>query len=116
MADTTTLSDTDLALRLARALGWETTPPERDVQRFRLPGRSTWHRPWWLYGGDGMLRVLDAMRERGWKYNTADEYDKHSANVWRFTDSTELLIHSAWHNSLPRAVAEAALAALEAGQ
>lgn len=63
--------------------------------------------------GDGMLLILEAMRERGWvglvKWDGDREHDHYTALFSQPDNVARIDAHS-----LPRAVAEAAKAALEA--
>lgn len=109
------MTDTDLALQLARALGWL-----REHESPLFPGTfiadphdsRSWHQLHWLVDGDGMLLVLAAMQARGWDYALRSEQGGHQAEFSRAVDGVP---HTAvgWAASPPCAVAKAALAGLE---
>ena len=70
--------------------------------------------------GDGMLLVLEKMRERGFRFTLETRNPVRSDLAWkpwaqfhRYKDGVPMVIQSAEADTLPRAVALAALAALE---
>ena|SRR5947209_1334081 len=118
---TDTLTNAEINERLAVELFGHTLvdPQPKDDPRWRpsniRPSRD-------YLTGDGMIQIIEAMRERGWTWLTevypeTDAYakargqDRHHATFVRDTMAGYQRAE-AWCHSLPRAVALAALQAL----
>ena len=100
--------------------GWEFTDPPDDrvtVGRGRGPGCRHFSLLPTFSTGDGMVLVLEAMRARGWWVLCAVSrldgrwYVQVDSSV-----SSDMTIGEGHATTLPRAVAEAAMAALEASE
>ncbi len=130
VTETTTITDRALDAWLAEHLfGWEVVGNRRGNWSLKEPG-GQWQggsfmkergRPWastthcisWATTGDGMLAVLEAMRKREWRalMGTWSTGPGYRCQFYTITNEERV---SALAGSLPRAVALAAKAALEA--
>jgi hypothetical protein len=113
MTEHSTLTDRELDAALEKRLfGW---------QGRKVPGEGGWTFPHYSTTGDGMLKVLEAMRERSrsirlhWNDVSKLWVAWFSDRPWAPGAAGDLYQDESSDASLPRAVALAALAALEQG-
>jgi hypothetical protein len=119
---TTTMTDRELDAYLAENLfRWTLMVSDRGFgsrvanATGGLAGLPTYPVPSYSSAGDGLLLVLEAMRERGWNGYTHVVPEDSLYHAAFQHESTKSIVLD-WHDcdSLPRAVAEAAYAALNA--
>lgn len=117
------MTDRELDAWLAEHLfGWEWVPQRVDIlaggfwrspdgEHHQTPNQHDFWDCAYSSTGDGMLMVLEAMRERGWSFQLSDGLTETS--LWVALFESDRADHQIYADSLPRAVAEAAKAALE---